>query len=57
MTKDRHGHEGALRKGLGGTIEKGGDGPSPAVFDIAGILILSARSLLISLLPYFPCLT
>ena len=38
-------------------IEKGGDGPSPLGFDIAWVLILSARSLLISWLPYFPCLT
>ena len=39
-----------------GAIEKGGDGPLPLGFDIAGVLILSARNLLISWLPYFPCL-
>ena len=38
-----------------GAIEKGDDGPSPLGFDIAWVLILSARSLLISWLPYFPC--
>ena len=40
-----------------GAIEKGGDGPSPLSFDIAWVLILSARSLLISWLPHFPYLT
>ena len=40
-----------------GVIEKGGDGPLPLGFDIARVLILSAISLLISQLPYFPCLT
>ena len=40
-----------------GAIEKGGDGPSPLGVDIARVFILSARSLLISWLPYFPCLT
>ena len=38
-----------------GAIEKGGDGLSPLSFDIAWVLIGSARSLLISWLPYFPC--
>ena len=38
-------------------IEKGGDGPSPLGFDIAWVLILSARSLLISGLPHVPSLT
>ena len=39
-----------------GAIEKGDDGPLPLDFDIAWALILSARSLLISWLPYFPTL-
>ena len=39
-----------------GAIEKGGDGPSPLGFDIAWVLILCARSLLISWLPYFSLL-
>ena len=30
-----HSHEGALREGLGGAIEKEVDGPSPLGFDIA----------------------
>ena len=40
-----------------GTMEKGVDEPSPLGFDIAWVLILSARTLLISWLPYFPCST
>ena len=40
-----------------GAIEKGGEGPLLLSFDIAWVLILSARSLLISWLPYFPSLT
>ena len=39
-----------------GAVAKGCDGPSPLVFKIARVLILSARSLLISWLLYFPCL-
>ena len=38
-------------------LEKGSDGPSLLGFDMAWVLILSARSLLISWLPYFPCST
>ena len=38
-------------------IVKGGDGTLPLGFDIVWVLILSARSLLISWLPYFTCLT
>ena len=52
MTQDRHSYEGALREGLGGVMEKRGDGPSPLNFDIAGVLILSARSFLL-----FGCFT
>ena len=37
-----------------GAIEKGGDGPSPLSFDIAWVLILSVRSLVISWLPTSP---
>ena len=37
-----------------GAIEKGGDGPSPLSFDIAWVLILSVKSLLISWLPASP---
>ena len=41
-----------------GAVAKGGDGPFwNKGFEIAGVLFLSARSLLISWLLYFPCLT